>query len=249
VKDKFTDFGFTKVKSTEKQKRVDAVFHSVAHRYDLMNDLMSLGIHRLWKRHAVSRCQIRPHHHVLDLACGTGDLSLLIAPKLASSDQLTLCDINHAMLSLAKTRLIDQGIIPSQLIQANAEVLPFPNNAFDRIMIGFGLRNVTDKDRALSELYRILKPAGRLIILEFSHPIYSPLAHLYDAYSFHVLPQLGEWVANDPDSYRYLAESIRMHPDQEALKALILQARFDSCDYQNMTGGIVAIHQGLKFEQ
>lgn len=245
---KTTDFGFTEVPVDEKQERVAQVFNSVAPRYDLMNDLMSLGIHRLWKRQALSHCQIRPHHHVLDLASGTGDLALLIAPMLSSKGKITLSDINNAMLTQAKSRLIDNGIIEqADIVQANAESLPFNDNTFDRIIMGFGLRNVTHKDKALESLYRVLKPGGRLVILEFSHPVSQSLSTLYDHYSFKILPLLGKWVANDSDSYRYLAESIRKHPNQDTLKDMMLTARFDKVEYQNLTGGIVAIHKGIKY--
>lgn len=245
---KTTDFGFTEVPVDEKQERVAQVFNSVAPRYDLMNDLMSLGIHRLWKRQALSHCQIRPHHRVLDLASGTGDLALLIAPMLSSKGKITLSDINNAMLTQAKSRLIDNGIIEqADIVQANAENLPFNDNTFDRIIMGFGLRNVTHKDKALESLYRVLKPGGRLVILEFSHPTSPSLSSLYDHYSFKILPRLGKWVANDADSYRYLAESIRKHPNQETLKDMLLKARFDKAEYQNLTGGIVAIHKGIKY--
>lgn len=242
-----TDFGFTQVPVEEKQTRVNHVFNSVASRYDLMNDLMSLGIHRLWKQHAISHCQIRPSHHVLDLASGTGDLALLIAP-LVSSGKVTLCDINNAMLTEAKRRLLDNGIMQNtDIIQANAENLPFSDNTFDRAIMAFGLRNVTHKEKVLSSLYRVLKPGGRMIILEFSHPTHQWLSNLYDHYSFKVLPLLGKWVANDSDSYRYLAESIRKHPTQETLKNMILTAGFERAEYQNLTGGIVAIHKGIKY--
>lgn len=241
------DFGFKKVPVDEKQKLVAGVFDSVASRYDLMNDFMSLGIHRLWKHHAVARLQVRPNHHVLDLACGSGDLALLIAPK-ANNGQVTLSDINDNMLAVAKNRLIDKGLVANvDFTQANAEFLPFCDNTFDRIIMGFGLRNVTHKDKALASIYRVLKPGGRAIILEFSHPTNTLLSSWYDTYSFHVLPFLGKIIANDADSYRYLAESIRMHPNQETLKALMLTAGFDACEYTNLTGGIVAIHQGIKY--
>lgn len=242
-----TDFGFTKVPIEEKQKRVEEVFNSVASRYDLMNDLMSLGIHRLWKRHAISHCQIRPHHHVLDLACGTGDLALLMIPLLAEG-KITLSDINNAMLTQAQTRLLDKGFVQNiELVQANAEALPFQNNTFDRIIMGFGLRNVTHKEKALESIYRVLKPGGRVIILEFSHPPQKWFASLYDRYSFSILPKLGEWVANDSDSYRYLAESIRKHPNQDTLKQMMFDAHFDKVEYQNLSGGIVALHKGIKY--
>jgi len=246
MKDNTTDFGFSRVKTEEKQARVAQVFNAVAGRYDIMNDAMSLGLHRLWKRHAIALCQIRAHHHVLDLAAGTGDLALLIAPKVPEGN-VTLCDINASMLGQAKTRLIDNGWVENtQIVQANAQYLPFSDETFDRVIIGFGLRNVTDKDQALVSMHRVLKPGGRLIILEFSHPISGVLNTLYDAYSFQVLPRLGAWIANDSESYQYLAESIRMHPDQETLKNKVLTAGFFSCDYQNLMGGIVAIHKGIK---
>lgn len=245
---KTTDFGFKQVDSNEKQKLVNEVFDSVANRYDLMNDLMSCGVHRLWKRLAISHCQIRPQHHVLDVATGSGDLACLIAPRLSQQGSLTLSDINANMLQLAKNRLIDKGYIQNiDFAQANAECLPFKDNTFDRVIISFGLRNVTHKAHALQSFYRVLKPGGRLIVLEFSHTTIPGLSHLYDAYSFHILPLIGKWVANDSESYRYLAESIRMHPDQEILKALMLEAGFDSCEHHNLTGGIVAIHKGLKY--
>ncbi|MFI4938558.1 MAG: bifunctional demethylmenaquinone methyltransferase/2-methoxy-6-polyprenyl-1,4-benzoquinol methylase UbiE [Candidatus Berkiellales bacterium] len=243
-----TDFGFTQVPRDDKHKLVGQVFDSVAPNYDLMNDLMSLGIHRLWKRHAISMCQLRKGHHVLDLAAGTGDLACLIAPKVMPQGHVTLCDINRNMLSLAKERLIDQGIVENiEIVTADAEHLPFAPNTFDRIIMSFGLRNVTNKDKALQNMYRVLKPGGRMIILEFSHPTQAWLSSLYDTYSFHVLPFLGKYVAKDSDSYRYLAESIRMHPSQEKLNEMITQAGFDRSHYHNLTGGIVAIHQGIKY--
>lgn len=243
-----TDFGFTKVDIKEKQKKVKQVFDSVADRYDLMNDLMSLGIHRWWKRQAISRCQIRPNHQVLDLAAGTGDLSCLIHAKLNPMGSVTLCDLNEMMLQNARLRLIDQGIVENvRIVQANAEKLPFADQSFDRIIIGFGLRNVTHKDRALASMYRVLKPGGRLIILEFSHPTSAVFAQIYDAYSFHVLPFIGQLVAQDRASYQYLVESIRMHPNQETLKNMMTQVGFDNCSYQNLTMGVVAIHCGIKY--
>lgn len=248
MKDDTTDFGFTKVKVEQKQKLVADVFDSVASNYDLMNDLMSLGVHRLWKRHAIAMLQLRPNQHVLDLAAGTGDLSRLIAPRVTSTGQVTVSDININMLVQAKRRLIDEGVFDNiRIVQANAQFLPFPPNTFDRIIIGFGLRNVTLKEQALESMYRVLKPGGHIIILEFSHPTHPLFSKLYDTYSFHVLPKIGEWVAKDKASYQYLAESIRMHPNQEALKALILKAGFDACQYHNLTGGIVAIHKGYKY--
>jgi demethylmenaquinone methyltransferase/2-methoxy-6-polyprenyl-1,4-benzoquinol methylase len=247
-KENTTDFGFTKVNVNEKSTLVNQVFDSVASNYDRMNDVMSLGIHRLWKRHAIAALQLRQGQSVLDLAGGTGDLSCLIAPHVTTKGHVTLCDININMLSHAKTRLLDKGFVENiDIVQSDAQFLPFRSNTFDRIIIGFGLRNVTHKDVALASMYRVLKPGGRLVVLEFSHPTNAAFSQFYDAYSFHLLPILGKWIANDSDSYRYLAESIRMHPDQESLKALILSSGFEKCDYQNLTGGIVALHTGIKY--
>ncbi len=243
-----TDFGYQTVDVDEKQKLVGNVFDSVASKYDLMNDAMSLGIHRLWKRHAVSLLQVRKGMHVLDLAGGTGDLTCLIAPLIGENGHITLSDINAAMLQEGRNRLLDKGLVGNiDIVQANAENLPFATNQFDRVIMGFGLRNVTHKDKALQSIYRVLKPGGRLIILEFSHPTNTLLSKAYDAYSFHVLPKLGSLIANDSDSYQYLAESIRMHPNQETLKQMILAAGFDKCEVHNLTGGIVAIHKGIKY--
>ncbi len=248
MKKETTDFGYKQVDVAEKQKLVAQVFDSVANNYDLMNDLMSGGIHRLWKKFALTCCQLRPQQIVLDVAAGTGDLAYQMAQKVGPKGHVVLSDINSNMLRIAQEKMIDKGLLGFiDYVQGNAECLPFRDNTFDRIMIGFGLRNVTDKDKALASLYRILKPGGRLIILEFSHPTLPLLGQLYDTYSFHVLPKLGQWVAKDSESYRYLAESIRMHPDQDTLKSMILKAGFDSVDYQNLTGGIVALHKGLKY--
>jgi len=242
-----TDFGFQEVNRNQKAKLVKGVFDSVAENYDLMNDLMSFGIHRLWKRQAIRYCQIRPHHHVLDVAGGTGDLSLRIAPTLTTG-HITVCDINEAMLTQARQRLIDQGFVSqTHIIQADAQALPFIDHYFDRIIIGFGLRNVTDKQQALNSMYRVLKPGGRLIVLEFSKPLHQRFSKLYDLYSFQILPRLGKLIAKDQDSYQYLAESIRMHPCQETLKEMFQKAGFDSCRYFNLSGGIVAVHQGIKY--
>jgi demethylmenaquinone methyltransferase/2-methoxy-6-polyprenyl-1,4-benzoquinol methylase len=247
MKKETTDFGFTEVSIDEKQSMVNDVFHSVASRYDIMNDLMSFGIHRLWKRHAISHCQIRPHHHVLDLASGTGDLAISIS-ALLSTGKITLSDINASMLAEAKRRLLDNGIIENaEVVQANAESLPFSDNTYDRAIMAFGLRNVTHKDKVLSEIYRVLKPGGRMIILEFSHPTHEWFSKIYDHYSFKILPKIGKYIAKDEQSYQYLAESIRKHPDQKTLKRMILTAKFDKAEYQNLTGGVVAIHKGIKY--
>ncbi len=243
-----THFGFQQIPIGEKTQRVGEVFSSVAEKYDLMNDLMSLGIHRWWKQRAVERGAFRPGHCVLDIAGGSGDLSARISPLVGEQGQVCLADINAEMLRVGWGRLLDKGLYHNvNPVRANAESLPFIENYFDRVIIGFGLRNVTDKEAALASMYRVLKPGGRLIILEFSQPAIALLKPLYDAYSFKILPWLGELVANDAESYRYLAESIRMHPDQETLKNMAITAGFDRCEYQNLTGGIVALHQGFKY--
>lgn len=243
-----THFGYEEVIASEKVKRVAGVFHSVADQYDLMNDLMSLGIHRLWKRFAVDLLSVRAGQKVLDLAGGTGDLTKLIHKKIGTSGKIVLSDINSSMLTVGKNRLLDAGLFDNiEYVQANAENLPFANNTFDRIIIGFGLRNVTDKDAALRSMYHILKPGGRAIILEFSKPTIPGLKTIYDAYSFSFLPWLGKTVLNDEKSYRYLAESIRMHPDQETLKKSMGNAGFENVDFHNLAGGIVAVHRGYKF--
>jgi len=242
-----THFGFQQVDAEEKARKVAGVFHSVANRYDLMNDLMSFGIHRLWKRYACGISGVRPGQRVLDLAGGTGDLTTRFARLVGTRGQVVLADINDSMLKQGRARLIDRGLVGNiDYVQANAECLPFPDNHFDCISIAFGLRNVTDKDAALRSMFRVLRPAGRLLILEFSKPILPGLNSLYDAYSFKLLPRIGELVVNDADSYRYLAESIRMHPDQDTLKAMMEQAGFERCDYHNLSGGIVALHTGYK---
>lgn len=242
-----THFGYKTVAVEEKQQKVAEVFHSVASKYDLMNDLMSFGIHRLWKRFAISLSGVRRGQHVLDIAGGTGDLAMAFSREVGAQGRVVLSDINESMLNVGRDRLIDKGCTNVEFVLANAETLePFADESFDLITISFGLRNVTDKDAALRSMFRVLKPGGRLLILEFSKPIFEPLSRLYDFYSFTALPIMGKLVANDSESYRYLAESIRMHPDQRTLKQMMENAGFNSCDYHNMTGGIVALHRGFK---
>lgn len=243
-----TDFGFRTVARDEKQAMVADVFHSVAAKYDVMNDLMSFGIHRIWKRFTIDCSGVRRGQRVLDLAGGTGDLAAKFSRMVGEQGQVVLADINDSMLKMGREKLRDRGIVGNiNYVQANAEALPFPDNYFDCITISFGLRNVTDKDKALRSMFRVLKPGGRLLVLEFSKPLLAPLSKAYDAYSFHVLPKIGELVVKDPDSYRYLAESIRMHPDQETLKGMMSEAGFENVTYFNLTGGIVALHRGFKF--
>ena len=245
--DKTTHFGYQEVPVGEKQQRVRAVFDSVATRYDLMNDLMSLGIHRLWKRRTVELAGVRRGQRVLDLAAGTGDLAEKFAKIVGPDGEVIMSDINEAMLNEGRTRLVNAGVVGNMdYALANAEQLPFADNSFDCVTIGFGLRNVTHKQFALNEMFRVLRPAGRALVLEFSHPISRPLSRAYDLYSFTMLPVMGRFVAGDAESYRYLAESIRMHPDQETLLAMMEQAGFERCSYVNLTGGVVAIHRGYK---
>ena len=236
------DFGYERVAPDEKTRRVRGVFESVAGKYDLMNDLMSGGLHRLWKRYAVGVAAVREGARVLDLAGGTGDLARLFAKAAGATGLVVLTDINHAMLVEGRDKLIDSGItLP--VVQCDAEALPFPDRSFDAVSIGFGLRNVTQKENALAEMRRVLVPGGVALVLEFSK-VAPPLAPAYDWYSFNVLPKLGRLVAGDEASYRYLAESIRMHPDQEALKAMMERAGFDAVEYHNLTAGVVALHVG-----
>lgn len=245
--DKTTHFGFRDVPVEEKAGHVRAVFDSVADNYDLMNDLMSFGIHRLWKRYAINMAGIRPGQRILDLAGGTGDLTRLMAPLTGPAGHVVLSDINAAMLNKGRSALLDHGISGNvSFTLANAEQLPFPDNSFDLVTIAFGLRNVTDKQQALHAMQRVLRPGGRLLVLEFSRPA-PVLKPAYDFYSFSILPRLGRLVARDAESYRYLAESIRMHPDQQTLQGMLEQAGFEQCDYHNLSGGIVAIHRGYKF--
>lgn len=242
-----THFGYKEVPVEDKVEHVAEVFHSVAAKYDVMNDLMSMGVHRLWKRFTLHASGVRPGAKVLDIAGGTGDLTLKFSKMVGSTGQVVLADINASMLNVGRDRLTDEGAVGNiDYVQANAESLPFPDNSFDCITIAFGLRNVTDKDAALRSMYRVLKPGGRLLVLEFSKPA-EWLAPVYDLYSFKLLPKIGKMVSNDEDSYRYLAESIRMHPDQTSLKQMMSDAGFERCDYHNMTAGIVALHSGYKF--
>ncbi len=248
-KETTTHFGFDQIPASEKQRRVADVFDSVAGKYDLMNDVLSFGVHHLWKRFTLELCGLRRGHRVLDLAGGTGDLAIKQAQLVGESGQVFLADINVAMLEQGHNRIIDKGLIGRiKVVQCDAEMLPFADNSLDCITIAFGLRNVTDKARALASMQRVLKPGGRLCVLEFSKPIFEPLEKIYDFYSFKILPQLGEWIANDRDSYQYLAESIRMHPDQDTLKQIMLEeARFDEVDVYNLSGGIVAMHRAFKY--
>ena len=243
-----THFGFETVAKEEKVAKVAEVFHSVAAKYDIMNDLMSGGVHRLWKRFTIDCSGVRPGQRILDLGGGTGDLTAKFSRIVGEKGHVILADINNSMLNVGRDKLRDSGIVGNvHYVQANAEELPFPDDYFDCITISFCLRNVTDKDKALRSMYRVLKPGGRLLVLEFSKPILEPLSKVYDAYSFHLLPKMGELIANDADSYRYLAESIRMHPDQDTLEGMMNTAGFEKTNYYNLTGGIVALHRGYKF--
>jgi len=242
-----THFGYETVKVEEKAERVADVFHSVASKYDLMNDLMSAGIHRIWKKFTIEVSGVRPGNSVLDIAGGTGDLTAKFSRLVGPEGQVVLADINDSMLKVGRDRLTDRGIAGNVVYsQADAQYLPFPDNTFDCITIAFGLRNVTDKDLALASMYRVLKPGGRLLILEFSKPQNRVLEKAYDLYSFRVLPLMGKLVTQDSDSYRYLAESIRMHPDQETLKGMMENAGYHDCKFYNLTGGVVALHKGTK---
>ena len=242
-----THFGFKEVDTQAKAGLVADVFHSVASRYDLMNDLMSGGIHRVWKRFTIELSGVRSGNAVLDIAGGTGDLAARFADIVGPEGRVVLADINDSMLKVGRDKLLDNGRLGNlEFVQADAQCLPFPDDSFDCVTIAFGLRNVTDKDAALRSMLRVLKPGGRLLVLEFSKPANPLLSKAYDTYSFRVLPLMGRLVANDADSYQYLAESIRMHPDQETLKDMMEDAGFSRCEYHNMTGGVVALHKGVK---
>lgn len=241
------DFGYQQVPRNEKKKRVAGVFDSVASKYDFMNDMMSMGIHRLWKKFTIELSGARPGQRILDIAGGTGDLTMQFSRLVGETGEVVLADINASMLTVGRDRLLDRGYAGNiRFVQANAEQLPFPDHYFDVITIAFGLRNVTDKDKALRDMTRILKPGGRLLVLEFSKPTNPVMSKVYDAYSFSALPMMGKLFAGDSESYRYLAESIRMHPDQETLKGMMEAAGLDEVEYHNMTSGVVALHLGIK---
>ncbi|MGB1952343.1 MAG: bifunctional demethylmenaquinone methyltransferase/2-methoxy-6-polyprenyl-1,4-benzoquinol methylase UbiE [Marinobacter sp.] len=245
--DDVTHFGFRNVPKSQKAGQVAEVFHSVAGKYDMMNDLMSMGIHRLWKRFTIELSGVRPGHQVLDIAGGTGDLTMKFSDLVGASGKVVLADINASMLQVGRGRLVDRGYAGNiEYVQADAEHLPFPDNTFNAVSIAFGLRNVTDKDQALRDMERVLKPGGKLMVLEFSKPTNPLLNKAYDMYSFNALPLMGQLIAGDSESYKYLAESIRMHPDQDTLKGMMEQAGLVNCKYYNMTGGIVALHVGIK---
>jgi demethylmenaquinone methyltransferase/2-methoxy-6-polyprenyl-1,4-benzoquinol methylase len=242
------DFGYQQVPAGEKAQRVRAVFDSVADKYDVMNDLMSAGVHRLWKRYTLGQTGLRPGQWALDVAGGTGDLAAGMARQVGEGGLVVLSDINAAMLEVGRDRLLDRGLMRNvRFSLANAECLPFADDSFDCVTIGFGLRNVTDKAAALASMRRVLRPGGRLLVLEFSRPVVPGLKPVYDLYSFSVLPWLGARIANDPESYRYLAESIRRFPDQEALLQMMREAGLEDCSHHNLSGGIVALHKGFKY--
>ncbi len=239
-----THFGFQEVNEAEKAQKVAEVFHSVAKKYDVMNDVMSVGLHRVWKKFALLQSGVRVGQRVLDVAGGTGDLSLAFAKEVGESGEVWLTDINLSMLTVGRDRLLDKGLAIATAL-CDAEKLPFPDGYFDCVTVAFGLRNMTHKEIALSEMYRVLKSGGRLLVLEFSQ-VWTPLRPVYDAYSFKLLPKMGQWIANDAESYQYLAESIRKHPDQETLKSMMQAAGFKRVDYFNLSAGVTALHKGFK---
>lgn len=241
-----THFGFKEVNTEDKQKLVRGVFDSVASKYDLMNDVLSFGAHRLWKQYTIASSNVKTGDKVLDIAGGTGDLAMAFRKKVGDTGQVILSDINAAMLGEGRKNVIDKGFAGLDFVQLNAQAIPFADNSFNCVSIAFGLRNVTDKDQALKEMYRVLKPGGVLLVLEFSKTDNEFLSQAYDFYSFNVMPKLGGLIADDEESYQYLAESIRKHPDQDTLKNMVLDAGFDLCEYHNLTGGIVALHKGIK---
>lgn len=243
-----THFGYKTVEAEKKADLVADVFHSVAAKYDIMNDVMSFGIHRMWKRFTIESAGARPGMKVLDLAGGTGDLTAKFSHIVGNTGQVTLADINESMLKVGREKLRNRGVVGNvNYVQANAEALPFPDNHFDIITIAFGLRNVTDKDAAIRSMLRVLKPGGKLLVLEFSKPQHEIMRKVYDLYSFKILPKMGDIITKDAGSYEYLAESIRMHPDQETLKGMMIEAGFEQVEYTNMTDGVVALHKGYKF--
>ncbi len=247
-KDHSTHFGYRNVPFAEKANLVADVFRSVAKKYDVMNDVMSLGMHRLWKRFALAKAELRAGQTVLDVASGTGDLAIAIAKKVGRNGKVVMTDINEAMLAVGRERVENAGLIGNiECMLADAEQLPFENNYFDCVTIAFGLRNVTNKNNALQSIYQTLKPGGKLIVLEFSRPQTEILNKAYDFYSFNIIPKMGELIANDRDSYQYLVESIRMHPDQETLKSMMMECGFEDVEYFNLNGGIVALHRGYKY--
>lgn len=242
-----TDFGFERVPYGQKKAKVRGVFDSVAPRYDVMNDVMSFGLHRIWKKFTIARTGLREGQFALDVAAGSADLSLGMARRVGPKGRVVVTDINEAMLSVGRDRLLDAGVAGNvEFLIADAESLPFPSGSFHCVTIGFGLRNVTNKDAALRSMFRVLKPGGRLLVLEFSQPKLGALNAVYDAYSFNVLPRMGQLLADDSESYRYLAESIRKHPDQETLKGMMAAAGFERCEYHNLSGGVVALHSGYR---
>jgi demethylmenaquinone methyltransferase/2-methoxy-6-polyprenyl-1,4-benzoquinol methylase len=242
-----THFGYKQVDADKKESLVASVFDSVASKYDVMNDVMSFGIHRIWKKITLAHTGLKKGQRALDVAGGTGDLTIELSKQVGPEGEVVMSDINATMLEQGRRRLMDKGIAGNvRFVVANAEDLPFDDNSFDCITIAFGLRNVTNQGRALASMYRVLKPGGRLLVLEFSKPVMPGLDKAYDFYSFNILPKMGKVIANDEDSYRYLAESIRMHPDQDTLKRMMQEAGFERCTYHNMTGGIVALHKGFK---